>query len=205
MKSIVLRLMLVLAAFAMVPDAFAADTGGGNVFLDAKFGKMFGKPNGDGADLTDTASNGWGAEGGYLWKLDDQRALGFDVGYMHFGHILDENFALEFSRGSISASAVTAGAHFQYLFGDAWCFRVRAGFMRMKFDETFSSFTPGQPAFSGSDSSHQSGVYYGGGIGRNITQSLSLSVAYERFSSSLNDQGSRLGLNWIGLVTEYRF
>ena len=43
MKSILFRLVLALAAFAVVPNAFAAD--GGNILLDAKVGETFGGDN----------------------------------------------------------------------------------------------------------------------------------------------------------------
>ncbi len=46
-------------------------------------------------------------------------------------------------------------------------------------------------------------MYFGAGIGRYITQSFSLILAYNRYSS--DDNGQNLGLNWLGLEAEYRF
>jgi OOP family OmpA-OmpF porin len=203
MKSIVLRLMLVLAAFMAVPNAFAADTGGGNVFVDARFGAMFGR-KGDSGNSTDDSTTSWGADGGYLWKLDDQRSLGFELGYTHFGKVSD--FGGNFGRDQVSASAMTLGGHFQYLFGDdrAWIFQVRGGFASVKVDDDID------PTFGavGTDSWHQTGVYVGLGIGRQIIQGFSVILAYSHLSSnaSANRGGEAdLNLNWIGLVAEYRF
>ena len=197
MKSIVLRLALVLAAFSIIPDALAAD--GGNVFLDGTFGRTFG------GSATD--QSGWGADGGYLWKLDDRRSVGFDVGYMHFGHVVDNSNPMAFLSNEASASAITLGGHYQYLFGEdkASIFQVRIGLMSVKFDGSASTFFPGQPATTVSNSYHQSGTYFGVGIGRNITQSFGLILTYDRYSSSDTQANSGLGLNWLGLEGEYRF
>ena len=66
MKSIIFRLMLVLVAFAIVPECWAADTAGGNVFLDARYGALLGK----GASTGDVGNSGdsksaWGRG----WRL----------------------------------------------------------------------------------------------------------------------------------------
>src|SRR5579872_7241443 len=119
MKSIVIRMLLILAAFAFVPEAWAADTGGGNVFLDARFGALIGNNgfSGDGGS-GGNSKTAWGADGGYLWKLDDARSLGFEAGYTHFGQISNGSDALSFSSGQTTANAISAGIRFQYLFGD---------------------------------------------------------------------------------------
>lgn len=209
MKSIVLRLVLVLAAFSIIPNALAAD--GGNVFVDATFGETFG---GTGTDHSGTFSNAqtvWGADGGYLWKLVDEQSLGFEVGYMHFGHIPDNSDAFTFSSNDVSARATTLGARFQYLFGDdkASIFQLRAGLLSVKFDGSFSTFFPGLPATTVSGSYRQSGLYFGIGIGRYITQGFSLILAYNQYASggTQDQNGSHPGLDldWLGLEAEYRF
>ena len=164
MKSIVLRLMLVLAAFGIVPSALAAD--GGNAFVDATYGETV-----SGAA---TNQSGWGADGGYLWKVDDESSVGFEVGYMHFGHVVDNSNPMGFFSSEASASAMTLGAHYQYLFSadKASIFQARAGLMNVKFDGSASTFFPGQPATTVPESSHQSGRYFGVGIGRYITPHL---------------------------------
>src|SRR5579872_6586611 len=81
MKSIIFSLALVLAAFGIIPSALAAD--GGNAFVDATYGETV-----SGAA---TNQSGWAAGGGYLWKLDDESSVGFEVGYMHFGHVVDNS------------------------------------------------------------------------------------------------------------------
>jgi hypothetical protein len=209
MKSIVLRLMLVLAAFMAVPNAFAADTGGGNVFLDAKFGALIGKGNstgdvGNSGDST-TAS---GADVGYLWKLDDVRSLGFELGYMHFGQISNDTDALSFVDGNTTASAITAGVRFKLLLGDdkATILQLHGGLAHTKFTSSFSSFTPGGAAQSGTSSSYKNGPYFGVGVGRQFTQSFSVLLAYNNYSVSGPDGGGTdLSANWIGLVVEYQF
>ncbi len=195
MQSIILRLVLVLAAFTIIPDALAAD--GGNAFVDATLGKTFGG--------SPTDQSAWGADGGYLWQLDDRRSVGFDVGYMHFGHVVANSNPMAFLSNEASASAITLGGHYQYLFGAdrASIFQVRAGLMSVKFDGSSSTFFPGQPATTVPDSDRQSGLYFGAGIGRQITQSFSLILAYDRYSSDQN--GQDLGLDFLGLEGEYRF
>ncbi len=199
MKSIIFRLVLALAALTIVPDSFAADSGGG-IFLDAKEGKTFGK----GSSSTVGSQSSWGADGGYLWNLDDQRSAGFELGYMHFGKVSD--FGGNSGRDQISASALSLGGHLQYLFGDdrAWIFQARGGLTSVKFDDDFTStFGPG-----GTDSWRETGIYAGLGIGRKLTQGFSVLLAYSHYSS--NDNSNRggeadLNLNLIGLEAEYRF
>jgi hypothetical protein len=206
MKSIIFRLVLALAALTIVPDALAADSDSGNIFLDAKLGKSTNT-----TDFTDTGPNtetqsSWGADGGYLWKLDGARSLGFDIGYMHFGTIADSVDANGFFTEQVSASAMTAGVHYEYLFGDdeAWIFQGRAGLMRAKLDSSTYSYIPdGSPPTTFYDSWHESGVYLGAGIGRQITQSFSLTLAYTIYSSS--GQQISLSPEWFGLEAEYRF
>ena len=201
MKSIVLRLALVLAAFTVVPNALAADSGSGNIFLDVKVGKTFGKGSTDSVGN----QNSWGADGGYLWNLDDQRALGLEIGYSDFGKIAE--FFGNSGGDRLSANALSLGGHFQYLFGEdrAWIFQLRGGFMRVKFDDEFTS---NFPPSSGTDSWRQPGIYAGLGIGRKLTQDFSVLLAYNHYSS--NDNSNRggaadLSLNWIGLEAEFRF
>ena len=197
MKSIILRLALVLTVFAVIPDALAADSG--HAFFDAAYGKTFG--------ASPTDHTGWSGDGGYLWKLDDRRSVGFDVGYIDFGHVVNDSNPMSFMSDEASASAITLGGHFQYLFGadKASIFQVRVGLMSVKFDGSSSTFFPSVPATTVPESSHQTGTYFGLGIGRNITQSFSLILVYDRYSSSDSQSNSGLGLNWLGLEGEYRF
>jgi hypothetical protein len=200
MKSI-FRLMLVLAAFTVVPNALAADSNGGNVFLDAKYGKMFGKPA---TGYTNDSQAAWAADGGYRWTIDDANSVGFDVGYMHFGDVDDSGG--NGGINTVSATAMTAGVNYQHLFGTdkAWIFQMRGGLMSVKFDDEFSSFFSNDAT----SSSHQTGEYFGFGIGREITQSfrLILTLEYNSAGDTGNygsDQG--LDLGFIGLQAEYRF
>jgi hypothetical protein len=212
MKSIVIRLMLVLAALAVVPNALAADSGGGNIFVDAAYGTMFGKQSSTGDTGSSSSSpTAWRADGGYRWNLDDARSLGLEVGYVHFGTIEANSDALGFLSGNTTASAMTLGINYRYLFGadKAWIFQARAGLMTVKFDEEYSSFPPdGRPPTSGSSSSHQGGGYFGFGIGRDITQSFSLILALEYYTSGDTGNyngGNSLSQGFIGLGAEYRF
>lgn len=204
MKSIVVRLMLLLAALAAVPNAMAADTGGGNIFVDARFGAMFGR-KGDSGNSTDDSKTSWGADGGYLWKLDDQRSLGLELGYTHFGKVAD--FGGNFGRDQVSASAMTLGGHFQILFGEdqAWIFQLRGGLASVKFDDDTTSFFPSTS--SGTDSWRETGFYAGLGIGRKLTQGFSVLLAYDHYDASGGSHGGLgdLGVNWAGLVVEYQF
>ena len=208
MKPTIVRLALILAAFVAVPDAFAADTGGGNVFLDARFGALLGNDgfSGDGGS-GGNSKTAWGADGGYLWKLDDARSLGFEAGYTHFGQISNGNDALSFSSGQTTAKAISAGIRFQYLFSDdkAWFFQARGGLMSLRSDSTFSSFIPGQPRTTGSSSSSQSGLYLGLGVGRQLTQDFSLTLAYNLYNSNGSQRDQDFNASWLGLVAEYRF
>lgn len=203
MKSIVLRLVLALAAFTIVPNALA-DTASGNFFVDGKVGTTFGKEVSNDSGYNSGSQLSWGADGGYRWNLDDARSLGLDVGYMHFGHIADEVGNLGSSE--VSASVISLGGQFQYLFGDdkAWLFQVDAGFLSLKSDANSSSFE--EPSTS-STSSRKGGTYFGLGIGRYITQSVSLILVLDRYSSNGDQFGpnAALDLNWIGLEAEYRF
>ena len=211
MKSIVLRLVLALVALAVVPEALAADIGGGNIFVDAAYGKMFGRQASTGdSGYTHPSQSAWRADGGYRWKLDDARSLGLEVGYMHFGIVADNSDALSFVSADSTATAMTAGVNYHYLFGadEAWLFQLRAGVMTVKFEEDYSSFIPGQPTTTGSSSSRQGGAYFGLGIGRDVTQNLSLILALEYYHSG--DTGNyynenSLGLGFMGLGAEYRF
>jgi len=208
MRSIIFRLMLVLAAFAIVPECWAADTAGGNVFLDARYGALLGNDGYSGdAGSGGNSQTAWGADGGYLWKLDDARSLGFEAGYTHFGQISSGADALSFSSGQTTAKAISAGIRFQYLFSDdkAWFFQARGGLMSLRSDSTFSSFIPGQPATTGSSSSSQSGFYLGLGAGRQLTQSFSLTLAFNLYTSSGSERDQNFNADWLGLVAEYRF
>lgn len=209
MKSIVLRLMLVLAALAVVPNALAADTGSGNVFLDAKYGSLIGN-NGSSGDVGSYGDSNaaWGADGGYLWKLDDARSVGFEVGYVHFGQVSNNTDALGFFSGNTTASALTAGVRFEAFLGNdkATILQMHGGLAHTKFDSSFSYFPPGGPSGAGTSSWYENGTYFGLGIGRQLTQSFSVILAYNLYSASGSDRGQTdLSVNWIGLVAEYRF
>lgn len=201
--------MLILAAFAVIPECWADDTSGGNVFLDARYGALLGNDGytGDAGSASGNSKSAWGADGGYLWKLDDARSLGFEVGYTHFGQISSGADALSFSSGRTTANAISAGIRFQYLFSDdkAWFFQGRGGLMSLRSDSTFSSFIPGQPATRGSGSSSQSGLYLGLGVGRQLTQDFSLTLAYNVYSSTGSQRDQDFNAVWLGLVAEYRF
>jgi len=201
MKSIVLRTMLVLMALVAGSDALAADGAGGGVFLDGRFGGTFGG-SGVGNDNSETAG---GADGGYLWNLDEARSLGFEVGYTHFGKLDDESG--NSGRFQVSASAISAGGHFEYLFGvdKAMVFQARAGLTRVKFVDDFTTFFPSSS--SGTDTSHESGMYFGFGVGRKFTQDFSLTLAYDHYSTNGSRPGGQanVDLGWIGLIAEYRF
>jgi hemolysin activation/secretion protein len=204
MRTIVFRLMLALAAFTVVPNALAADTDSGNFFLNAKFGRMSNNSEwGDTGPSTQTHSSG-GVSGGYLWKLDSGSSLGLELGYMDFGHISDGNDANEFTTETASANAMTVGINYQYPFGadEAWYAQARAGLMRAKLDATLT-FDMGGPPSTSTGSSHEGGVYFGVGIGRQITQRFSLTLAYAIYGAS----GSSIQLSptWLGLEAEYRF
>ena len=203
LKSILFRLVLILAAFAIVPECWADDTAGGNIFVDARAGAIVGKPVSGGYDGGSQPS--WGVDGGYRWKLDDQRALGFELGYAHFGKVAE--YSGNFGRDQISASAMSLGANFQNLFGDdrAWIFQARGGLASVKIDDDFTFNFPNPSA--GSDSSRETGLYLGLGIGRQLTQGFSVILAYSHYSANAgaNQGGTDLNLNWIGLVAEYRF
>ena len=210
MKSIVLRLVLVLAAFSIVPDALAADSSDGNFFLDAKFGKTSST-----TDFTDAGANtqkkpSWGADAGYRWNLDDGISRGFDVGYMHFGTVADSHDANGFFTEAVTASAITAGANFRYSFDadNDWAFQARAGLMWAKLDGSIYSYPPdGSPPTTSIDSWHESGVYLSVGIERQITQSFSLTLASNLYNSVNDTEGRQIGLSveWFGLEAEYRF
>lgn len=211
MQSIVLRTLLILAAFAMVPDAFAADNGGGDVFVDAAYGRTTGGQSSTGdTGFTHGPQSAWRAGGGYRWRLDDAKSLGVEVGYMHFGIIEDNSDANEFWSADTVATAITAGADYHYLFGDdrVWIFQGRAGLMSVKLRTDYSSFIPQQQAFSGSSVSRQLGVYFGAGIGRDITRDLSFILAFEVYGSERSgdrSSGVNLSQGFLGLAAEYRF
>ena len=201
MKLIVLRTMLVLAALFAGPSALAADGAGSNVFLDGRFGGTFGG-SGVGNDNSHTAG---GADGGYLWNLDEVRSLGFEVGYTHFGKLDDDSG--NSGRFQVSASALSAGVHYEYFFGvdKAMVFQARAGLTRVKFVDDFTTFFP--VSSSGTDTSHETGMYFGFGAGRKFTRDFSLTLAYDHYSTNGSRSGGRtdLDLGWIGLIAEYRF
>jgi len=192
--------MLVLTAFMAVPNAFAADTAGGDVFLDAKVGKTYGGPGTYAAGYSSTTQSSWGAAGGYRWRLDDARSLGFEVGYMHFGDVFSSEDPMGFSASQESLSAISAGVNYRFLFGDdkAWHFQTRVGLTRVKTDSSYSYFPPVGPAASGSASSNSTGAYLGFGIGRRVTQDFSLSLVFDHYNSDLN-------MEFLGLEAEYRF
>ncbi len=210
MKLTVLRLALALAALTIIPDALAADSSGGNFFLDANVGKMSNT-----SDFTDTGSNtqtkpSWGADAGYRWNLDDGSSLGFDVGYMHFGAVADIFGGNAFFTEAVTASAITSGVNFRYPFGadDDWAVQARAGLMRAKLDGNIDSFPPnGRPPTTSTDSWHENGAYYGLGIERQITQSFGLILAYTGYYSSDVGGGEQINLSvdWVGLEAEFRF
>ena len=208
MKLIIVRLVLALAAFAIVPNALAAGSDDGDIFLDAKVGKTFGSNSGGSGYNSDSQSS-WGVDGGYRWKLDDARLLGFDVGYMHFGDI-SAGDPMSFSTGMVSRSAISVGANYHFLFGDdkASYLQARVGVMSVKFDESFSTFAPA-PVTTGSYSSHHGGWYYGLGIGRYVTQDFSLILVWELYNSGSGQSYSNfptdLNLGFLGLEAEYRF
>lgn len=212
MKSIVFRLVLTLAALTIVPNALAADADSGDIFVDATYGQMFGKQASTGDTGSSSSSqSAWRADGGYRWTLDDARSLGLEVGYMHFGNVETNSDANEFFSGETTATAITAGVNYHYLFGadKAWIFQLRAGVMTVKFEEDYSNFSPlGSMTTTGSSSSRQGGAYFGFGIGRDITQSLSLILSLELYNSG--DSGNyssknSLSQGFIGLGAEYRF
>ena len=200
LKSILFRLVLILAAFAVVPECWAADTSSGSIFVDAKYGKIIG-----GSGYASGQAS-WGGDGGYLWKLDDSRSLGLELGYMKFGKIGD--YFGNSGGQHISASAISAGAHFEYSFGDdnAALFQARGGLISAKFDEDFTSSL--FPSHNTTDTWDETGIYFGLGIGRKLTQDFSVILAYSHYSANGNantGHGTDLALNWLGLVAEYRF
>lgn len=209
MKSIIFRLALALAACVVVPDTLAADSAGGNFFLDANVGKMSNT-----SDFTDTGPStqtkvSRGADAGYRWDLDVGGSVGFDVGYMHFGTVADSADANGFFTEAVTASAITSGVNYRYPFGadDDWAIQARAGLMRAKFDGSIYSFPPVGPPTTSTDSWHENGAYYGLGIERQITQSFGLMLAYTGYYSSDAGGGEQINLSvdWVGLEAEYRF
>lgn len=204
MKSMILRLVLVLVAFTIVPDVLAADNGGGNFFLDAKYGRSFG---GQGSSNYNTNHQSiWGWDGGYLWNFDNGHSVGFDVGYMHFGHVADSGG--NSGSDSVSANSITAGAHIQLPLDQerAWYFQMRLGLLRATLDDSYTYYFP--TTTTGSGSRHETGVYGGLGVGRHITQSFSLALALAYYNAGDNRQnGGQTGLDqdWLGLEAEYRF
>ena len=209
MKSIIFRVMLVLAAFAVVPDSWAADTAGGNIFLDAQYGALVGKGNSTGDEgNSGDSTTAWGADGGYLWKLDDARSFGFELGYMHFGQVSNNSDALGFTSGDTTASAMTVGLRAKFLLGDdkATIVQLRGGLAHVKFTSSFSFFAPGGNPQSGTDSSYANGPYFGLGIGRQLTQGFSVLLALNFYTASGSDsQRTDLNANWIGLEAQYEF
>ena len=206
----ILRLVLALAALTIVPNAFAADTDGGNYFVDAKYGEISNSSDwGDTGPSTQVHAS-WGVGGGYLWKRDDVSSLGLELGYMHFGDISDGNDANGFTTETTSANAMTAGLHYEYLFGadEAWVFHAHAGLMRAVLDTT-QTFEMGSPPSTFSSSSRENGVYLGAGIGRQVTQNFSLVLAYDLYDTKITQGQSsssiQLAADWIGLEAEYRF
>lgn len=204
MKSMLFRLLLILAAFAVIPDSWAADTTGGNVFLDAKIGYVFGRQVDSGYSNSGTSTS-WGADGGYLWKFHETSSVGFEAGYMHFGQV--DRYSGNSGQSSTTASAISLGGRLQALLGEdrAIIFQVRAGLLRARFDDHFNPiFGP-----SGSDSWTESGTYLGLGIGRKLTQGLSVLLAFNQFNAddTSNPRGQQvdLDLHWIGLEAEYQF
>lgn len=202
MKSIILRLVLVLAAFGIVPDALAAD--GGNAFLGATYGKTF-VSSGDNSNSQFI----WDADGGYLWKLDDTYSLGYDVGYVHFGNIPLAIDPFTFTTETATATALTVGGRFQHVFSEdkTWYLQLRAGLMSVKIDASYATFAP-NPVTSGSESQRVSGNYYGLGIGRHLTPNFSLILAYDHYHSGDTSYQTApqvdLTLNFLGLTAEYQ-
>jgi len=200
MRSVVLRMMLVLTALAAGSDALAADSAGGNIFLDARVGTTLGGSGGGNSNSRVI----WGADGGYLWNVDEASSLGFEAGYTHFDRIDKE--VDSFMSLSESARATSAGVHYEHLFGEdkAMVLQARAGLLIVRFRQDFSF--PGV-ATGDSESWQDNGVYFGLGIGRKLTRDFSLTLAYDHDSTDGNRSVSQkdLDLNWIGLIAEYRF
>jgi opacity protein-like surface antigen len=117
------------------------------------------------------------------------------------------DYAGNSGRDQISASAMSLGANFQVLSGDdrATILQLRGGLTSVKIDDYFTSNFPTPSA--GSDSWHQTGIYFGLGIGRKLTQGLSVILSYSHYSApdNANHLGTDLNLNWLGLVAEYQF
>ena len=208
MKSIILRLMLALAALGSVPNAMAADSDSGNFFLDGRFGEMSNSTDWGDVGPSTQVHAGWGAGGGYRWNINDTDSLGLELGYMHFGDVSDGFDANGFTAETTSANAMTLGALFQHPFAavQTWYFQARFGLMSAKLDATYT-FDMGGPPFASSNSFRQNGAYFGLGIGHQITQGFSLTLAYTRYNTSAAADTNQidLGVNWVGLEAEYRF
>ena len=202
MKPILFRVMLVLAASAVVPECWAADTAGGNAFLDAKLGYVYGRQDSGYSNVTHTS---WGADGGYLWKSGDAVSAGFEAGYMQFGHLAD--YFGNSGGTHLSASAITLGGHIQGLLGEerATILQARVGLLQARITDDFTS-NFGSPS-TGSDSWNESGIYFGVGIGRKLTQGLSVLLAFNLFTlnGSTQQRSFNTTLHWIGLEGQYEF
>ena len=184
------RVMLVLAAFAVVPECWAADTAGGNAFLDAKIGSMFGRQPDSGYSDSGTRIS-WGADGGYRWKLRDAVSGGFEAGYMHLGEV--DRYSGNSGQRSTTANAISLGGNFQFLLGEdrATIFQVRGGYLSARLHDAFYSYFVGGP---GTDSYSESGIYFGLGIGRKLTQGFSVLLAFNQFNVNGNDRNG--GWTW---------
>lgn len=199
MRFIVFRLVLVLAAFTVVPDAFAADTDSGNFFLGASLGETFGGAGSNHSGYASDSQGTFGLGAGYLWKADDANSEGFDVGYMDFGTVAPDD-PVPFSTAQASVTGLMAGVHYEHLYGvdRNWVFQARLGLLSASFDENYSIGGPG-PATRGSHSWSQTGEYLGLGIGRQLTRSFSFIVAYNYYASG---KTNGFGLNQSGIALE---
>ena len=227
-----------LAAAMFSPFAFAQNTvgdayrpslsvGDGAWFVTGNVGRTdggtagrFGTGNFDFLESNEGRQTGYGASGGYRWKVSDRWGVGAELGYVDLGNFRVRNL---FNDSEVDQAETrnalrgwTAGANARVNINPAWYVGMRGGYFRASDNTTDYHNTVGQElrVRSGRDAGRNS-WYAGVGTGWNATENFSVGLHYDYHraksgtfideDSGVEVDGPKRSTALVGLTAEYAF
>jgi OmpA-OmpF porin, OOP family len=194
------RTSLILAGALLaagVGMAHAQDGAGAGAYVGGEIGNAHW--NNTGAANTSDRFN-YGVQGGYRWSINNQNALGVELGYVDFGRVAGGDGAG--TTASARANAWTLGPSYRYTFNNSGVYLSgRAGYERTYSNARVVVDGVGSIA----DSGRGNGYYAGVGVGYDLTHQVSVQAGYDyhRFNSDALGDHQNIGVASVG--AEYRF
>jgi hypothetical protein len=202
---------LVAAAVAIALGAVSTTAfADGNIFVNANAGASNYQVSNPltGFDNTFSKRGTAGAlRVGYRWKSVVD--YGVEAGYGYLGNSIAR---AAYGDGSTERLALKTrgwllGGNLKYNITDQWYISGRAGWFRARnlYQDRFLSANDAAESFSYRRTETGTGEYLGVGAGYNITQAISVGLAYDRYHTPGNVGYSGIAIGMYSVQGEYRF